>query len=69
MKPTMKNIRKISRGMTDLRELQILKDNITFYIAGLKDGSRDHEKYEDLYHEAMSALQFIKDQAAGEPAP
>lgn len=62
MKPSIANIRKMAKGVTDIRRLQILKDDVVFYIAGLKEGARNPKKYGDLYDEAISAIEFIKDQ-------
>lgn len=65
MKPTIENLRKVAGGLTDPRELSILKDAIVFYMAGVRESAhilrRSRNDVEDLLDKARAAEDFINE--------
>lgn len=61
MKPTMANLKKVALGLTDPHELSLLKDNVAFYIAGVRAGAEEPKKREILLEDARFAEVFISD--------
>jgi len=69
MKPTIKNLREIADQLTDPHELSMLKDNVAFYITGVKEASgklgRSVNEVADLLDQARAAEEYINSRIKG----
>jgi hypothetical protein len=68
MKPTIENLRKVAEELSHPHELSMLKDDIAFYIAGVKEAARalgrSVNDVEPLLDKARRAEEYIIDKIA-----
>lgn len=63
MKPTIENLREVAGKLTDPHELSMLKDDIAFYISGVREAARKLGRsvndVNELLDKARAAEEFI----------
>lgn len=65
MKPSIKNLRKVAAESTNSHDVMLLRDSLSFYVAGLKAAAlalgKSVNDIEPLIDEARAAGQYIED--------
>lgn len=65
MKPTIENLRQVAGQLTNTHELSMMKDNIAFYITGVREAAgrlrRSVNEVESLLDKARAAEAYIND--------